>query len=802
MQSNGFPALLRRALELIGLPADASDSEALDFYQGLTLAQKGELGLALGQPAPLTLREEVTRDLTSRTITLRAETLNESERSVEAVLATENEVEVYDWMAGENVRERLLMSGVQMPSQVPLLDNHVRWSLDAVLGSIRNLRVEGDRLIGRIFFARSEAAEHAWQMVRDGHLTDISAGYRPLDSVRIPANQTATVNGRTFAATTRGLRVTTNWSLREGSLLAIGADQAAKIRSDETTTHPEDARMHPRLRAYLSQHHSLRADASDAEAQRIYEGLNAQQRAAADAYVAAPSPPPASDHGQRSEPPVQPPRHDPTPPGPQRSEPTPPAPVATEDHVRQAAIAAERDRVRQITELAGADVSAETRQRAIAEGWTVERSSQEFLRELRGSRTPQQPPVQGPAIHGRSLEADLNVRSLSAALIARGGDDPLQAHLYDGRRGRRGERLTEQDADRGERFARLSGVDLCRLCAQLDTGRFEMDPEEAVRMAVSGATLNHVFSTNVYARIVAGWNEIPDSTGWCAAEPDIPNFLSQEDITLQKGGAELDKLPRGGTANDATMSDAHETFRLARYAKKFTVDEQDLLDDRLGAIMAMPFEMGQAARRLRPDLVYSTLLENPSLVADTTAVFHTDHGNLGTGALSTTSFAAAIQAMATQRQGGVVLSVRPRHLIVPGALMFTGATILNGIALAKTHGTKADPDYVPINPVSNAMLQVLQQQQIELVVDDRIGAAGVRDPRSKAVLTGTATNWFLSAGGPRTIRVGTRRGTNGMPVMRQYTLDRGQYGIGWDINFDVCVFVADYPGLYKSTGTA
>jgi hypothetical protein len=793
-----FPALWRAELERLGLAPEASPGAAQEFYQRLPLDQKGRLGLALGEQAiaasaapRLTLRQEVTRDLTSRTMTIRAATANEADRSVEAVLATENEVEVHDWMSGEILSERLLMSGVQLPPQLPLLDNHYKGSLDAVLGSIRNLRVEHNQLVGRLFFAGDDPSLRAWAKVRDGHLTDISVGYRVGDgAVRIPAGQTASVAGRTFTAGKRSLRVTTLWTPREGSLLAIGADQAAKIRGDETTfsQRQETSEMPPTLRAYLEQHHGLRADATDAEAQTLYAGLTLEQRAAADGHQGpgAGAPPP---EGQRTAPPVQPPAH-------------PPAPGLTEDQVRQAAITAERERVRQITELAGTDVSPETRQRAIAEGWTAERAAPAFLTEVRGRRAPQNPAVQGPAIHSRSFETDLSVRSLSAALIARAGDDPTQARLYDGRRGRRGEPLTAQDADRGERFSRLPAVDLCRMCVQLDTGRIEMDPEEAVRMAVSGASLNHVFSTNVYARIVAGWNEIPDSTGWCASEADIPNFLIQEDITLQKGGAALDKLPRGGTANDAILSDQHETYRLGRYAKKFTVDEQDLLDDRLGAILAMPFEMGQAARRLRPDLVYSTLLANPALVADGTALFHTDHSNLGTGALSTTSFAAAIQAMSEQREGSVVLGIRPRYMVVPGALMFTAGTILHGVALAKTHGTRSDPDYIPLNAVSNAMLQILQQQQVELVVDDRVGAAGVYDPRDKVTRTGSATNWFLSAGGQRTIRVGTRRGTNGMPVMRQYTLDRGQWGIGWDINFDVCVIVADYPGLYKSTGAA
>ncbi len=47
--------------------------------------------------------------------------------------------------------------------------------------------------------------------------------------------------------------------------------------------------------------------------------------------------------------------------------------------------------------------------------------------------------------------------------------------------------------------------------------------------------------------------------------------------------------------------------------EKFTADEMDFIDDRLGAILRVPIEMGRAARRVRPDLVYSILIENPAL---------------------------------------------------------------------------------------------------------------------------------------------------------------------------------------------
>jgi hypothetical protein len=726
-------------------------------------------------PAVRHAREDLNRDLTSRMIQLRAETVNEADRSVEAVLATDNPVEVRDWSEPDGtVEEILLMEGQTPPEQLPLLNNHNRWELGDQLGTVRQIRVEGNQLAARLFVLSSPVAdsdeERVWRMIQQGMLTDVSIGYRVAKATKIPAGTSAVINGRTFTAGQRALRVGTAWDLRECSLVPIGADKKAKLREDTTTPpHPSGG---------LPVDEETRTD-------------QAQQSAAAVA------PPPPTGERAGVSPPV-----------------TPAAP--TEAAIRDQATAAERERVREITALAGDDVPAAVRTQAINDGWSVDRASREFLRAVREARsqtgqtgqTGQTSQTSGPTIHSRNPSAELSVRSLAAGMIAAAGLDPTQARLYDGRRGRAGDQLTAQDADYGRRFERLSSVDLCRMCVQIDSGRIEWDAEEAIRMAISGGSLTYALGTSVYARLLAGWAEIPDSTDWCADEPDIPNFLQQEDVTLNVS-TQFEALPRGGTASDASVNDQRETYKLARYAKKFTVDEQDFLSDRLGATLAVVAEMGNAARRLRPDLVYSVLLENPTLVADSGSLFNATaittsggHANLGTGALSTTNLATGIAAMAVQRKGNVVLNVRPRYLIVPAALQFTAATILTGIALAKTHATKADPDYVPINPVSNQLLQMLQQQAIELRVDDRIGASGVYDPRTKAVRTGLATNWFLSAGGPRTLRVGTRRGTGGLPQMRQYTLDKGQWGVGWDVNLDVCVVVADFPGLYKSTGAA
>ncbi|MHB8953561.1 MAG: phage major capsid protein [Pirellulaceae bacterium] len=731
---------------------------------------------------PLMIREspDQRRDITTRSFQVRASTVNEQERTVEATISTESPVEVYDWRSGNVIEEVLLAETAAIPSQMPMLANHSRWSLDDVIGSIRDIRIESGAIVGRLYFADDPDAMRAWNKVRDGHITDVSVGYRVTEAVEIQPGTSTNVNGRTFKAGKRTLRVATNWTPKEGSLVPIGADQAAKIREESTLLQRKDHLMHPKLRAYLESI-GLRHDASEDEAQAFHTALTPEQRAAADLAVRAGDPP----QQRQADPPVN----------------TPDDPV-TPEAAAQRAVTAERERVRAISKLAGADVPAEVRQQAIDEGWDESRASREFLTAVRAQR--QTAPAPYHATGGSGPSSNLTARAVAAGLmLANGTNDPTTCVMHNGRRDPLpSDRLTAQDAEQGQRLQRMSAVDLVRQCALLDTGRLHWDVAdafEALRSAPSGGSLSYVFTTSVYAKLMEGWGEVADTTVWCDEE-DVANFLTQEDISLS-ADARLKQLPRGDTAKDATIADARETYKIARYARKWTTDEQDVLDDRLGAIMRMPTEMGSAARRLRPDLVYSLFLANAAL-ADTGALFNSTavttaggHANLTTATLTGTGMKAAILAMGKYREAdGTVLNIKPRYLIVPSALQWAAKELLTSTALAYTAAAAAATPslYYPIN--------VIAAENLTLVVDDRIGAAGVTDPTTNTARTGLDTNWFLSAGGPRTVRVAYRRGTNRQPQLRSFMLDRGQWGMGWDVNMDIGVKALDYRGLHKSTG--
>jgi HK97 family phage major capsid protein len=155
---------------------------------------------------------------------------DEKTHSFECVAATENVVRVLDYDRWEIVNEILLMSGYRAPAsspdKSPLLDTHMRYTTENVLGSGRDWRIEADKLICRGYISSVETDVET--KIREGHIDSVSLGYSVDQSVWVEDGTTAMVNGRQF---TGPVKVATQWTRREISLVPIGADDFGKIRS-------------------------------------------------------------------------------------------------------------------------------------------------------------------------------------------------------------------------------------------------------------------------------------------------------------------------------------------------------------------------------------------------------------------------------------------------------------------------------------------------------------------------------------------------------------------------------------------
>ena len=153
--------------------------------------------------------------------------------ALEWILTTERPTLVFDWERWELVEEVLLADGMLVPAcgQVPLLDSHNRFSVDDVLGHVRDFKEatagEYPARTATVRFAEDAKSQSALGKVTGGHITDGSVGYRVLKSVYVPEGEQVAVNGRMFDGP---VRVTYSWELKEFSITPIGADVLAKVQ--------------------------------------------------------------------------------------------------------------------------------------------------------------------------------------------------------------------------------------------------------------------------------------------------------------------------------------------------------------------------------------------------------------------------------------------------------------------------------------------------------------------------------------------------------------------------------------------
>jgi len=162
-------------------------------------------------------------------------TLNTESRSVNIIISTDNPVVEYDARTDDYWPTVLLPESIRQPKnkQVPLLDCHSRNSTSDQIGSVRGMKVEGSSFVGDAFFADDEKSNRVFKLVKGGHLTDYSIGFRGHEWEYLDEGETKEFHGRTYEGP---LKVVTRSSIQEVSSCPIGADDNAKNRSKQEKT--------------------------------------------------------------------------------------------------------------------------------------------------------------------------------------------------------------------------------------------------------------------------------------------------------------------------------------------------------------------------------------------------------------------------------------------------------------------------------------------------------------------------------------------------------------------------------------
>ena len=155
------------------------------------------------------------------------ESVNADSRSINAVIATETPVPIYDSRNHRYMQEILVMDGGIFPAWTPMLRSHERWDIvRSVIGSVLNSKQSGRQARAELSFVKDDPeVDLVWVRVRDGHLRNVSVGGRRLTYTDIEPGGLAKINGRNWRAPKdMPLRVTTSWIQREASIVIFGAD--------------------------------------------------------------------------------------------------------------------------------------------------------------------------------------------------------------------------------------------------------------------------------------------------------------------------------------------------------------------------------------------------------------------------------------------------------------------------------------------------------------------------------------------------------------------------------------------------
>lgn len=161
---------------------------------------------------------------------LRAEVgaVNEEARTVEMTFSTGADVVRFDWETGKRYLERLSLDPKHVRMQrlssgsAPLLDSHSAYTLSHVIGVVERAELDGRKGTATVRFSKRADVEPFYQDVRDKIIRNVSIGYTVHRFEELPAAK----NGM-------AVRLATDWEPYEISMVPIGADSGARVRSSK-----------------------------------------------------------------------------------------------------------------------------------------------------------------------------------------------------------------------------------------------------------------------------------------------------------------------------------------------------------------------------------------------------------------------------------------------------------------------------------------------------------------------------------------------------------------------------------------
>ena len=166
------------------------------------------------------------------------------------------------------------------------------------------------------------------------------------------------------------------------------------------------------------------------------------------------------------------------------------------------------------------------------------------------------------------------------------------------------------------------------------------------------------------------------------SEEDFASLQAVRWITLG-GVGELPTVAEGAAYTELSWDDSYETASFVKKGGYLGLTLEAVDKDDTGRLRAAPRALAQAAWLTLAKAVSAIFTDNTGVgptMSDSLALFHNTHANLGTSALSISTYAAARTAMRKQTElnSGERLGAlaAPKYLLVPPDLEITALQVL------------------------------------------------------------------------------------------------------------------------------
>lgn len=225
-----------------------------------------------------------------------------------------------------------------------------------------------------------------------------------------------------------------------------------------------------------------------------------------------------------------------------------------------------------------------------------------------------------------------------------------------------------------EAYAEITGDrHVTGLYQHCDAARLREAVGEAnLREAISASTFGNVLGDSITRAMIRDYSNLEAYQDFRDLVDVVPvNDFRTQERTRMGGYGNLPTVKETKSYTDlASPSDEKATYSAAKRGGVETITLETIANDDVGAISRIPRSLATAAGRTLYEFVHDFLEDNPDIYDNKKLFVAAGHKNLGTKALSATSFAAARLAMRQQTELGSAkkLGIILRHLYVPAEL--------------------------------------------------------------------------------------------------------------------------------------